>query len=201
MAFTLLMLPIQILSILASFLPQSISALPQQPTGLKLESVICEQAIPFDNYIVRAPNTYENTHTVNPAFTEKHLLFIYTDRNTALSQAAFASFCLDQCINYQPRFNYLTVINPPSLSIDPDPTAPQPDAFVNTERNGPCLGFVVDLGRPFPYTEDTVNRWFCRGFNALFELDQSDFVPIEARYSFLNTVAVNRNCGGGYRAY
>lgn len=199
MAFTLLMLPIQILSILASFLPQPISALPQQRTGLNLGSVICDASTPFDNYIVRAPNTFGNTHTVNPAFVEKHLLFVYTDRNTALSQAAFASFCLDQCINYQPRFNYFTVINPPSLSIDP--TAPQPDAFVNTERNGPCLGFVVDIGRPFPYSEDKVNRWFCRGFNEEFLIDESDFVPIEAPYSFMYTMAVNRNCAGGYRAF
>ncbi|KAL9610882.1 MAG: hypothetical protein Q9167_004423, partial [Letrouitia subvulpina] len=121
-----------------------------------------------------------------------HILFFYTDTNIRLSQAAFASFCLDQCIAYQPDLNATNL---------PSETPALPPFFV-TNRPGPCRSFTVDMGKPFPPNpNDTAPRWYCEAFDQYLAEDLSDFVPVDAPGSYMYGLGVNRGCGGSYRAY
>lgn len=150
----------------------------------------CSSPTGFDNIIVRAPTPSSPKLQLKDDFLFKHILFFYTDQNTALSEAAFASFCLDQCIAYQPDPNATDVSNiPPVL----------PPYFV-TNRTGPCLSFTVDMGKPFPPNpKDTAPRWYCEAFDQYLTTD--DFVPIDAPGSFMYGLGVNRACEGGYRVF
>lgn len=153
---------------------------------------LCPSPTGFENTIIRAPLPNSPTLQINPAFLSEHLLFFYTDKNTALSQAAFASFCLDQCIAYQP--------NPNVIELPADSTS-LPDFFV-TNKTGPCLSFTVDMGKLYPPNpNDVTPRWYCDAFDKYLAQDLSDFVPVDAPGSFMHSLGVNRACEGGYRAY
>lgn len=191
MAFQILMLPTIFLSILASHLVQVISTHSSSPSNSSTSSA-CIAPTGFANIIIRAPLPSSPTLQIEPSFFSQHLLFYYTDQNTALSQAAFASFCLDQCIAYQPNHN------PANLSTGPGGLLP---ASYVTSRPGPCLSFTVDVGKPYPPNpNDTAPRWFCEAYDTFFAQDLSDYVPVDAPGSFMYSLGVNRACGG-IRAY
>lgn len=190
MAFKILVLPALFLSILAS----SLLLVSAQSSFSSNSSTFspCLSPTGFANTIIRAPLPSSPTLQINPSFLSKHILFFYTDQNTALSQAAFASFCLDQCIAYQPT------PNPTKIPAGP---ASLPE-FYATSRPGPCLSFTVDMGKPYPPNpNDTTPRWFCEAFDTYLAQDLSDYVPVKAPGSFMYSLGVNRACGGKYRAY
>ena len=148
--------------------------------------------LPVD--IIRAPLPNSPKLQVKPSFLAAHNLFYYSDPNTALSEAAVARFCLDQCIAYQP--------NPDAVDLFSNGTVSTLPLFYVTNKPGPCLSFTVDLGKPFPpIPNDTAPRWFCEGFDRYLAGDLSDFEPVDAPGSFRFGLAVNRACGGGYRAF
>lgn len=58
------------------------------------------------------------------------------------------------------------------------------------------------MGTPFPPTpNDTALRWNCEGYDRYLKEDLKDFEPVEADGSYMHALAVNRGCGGGYRAF
>lgn len=64
-----------------------------------------------------------------------------------------------------------------------------------------CLSFFVNEGKPFPPVpgQSQAPRWYCKGYDA--PLSATEFEPVNAPGSYLNGLAVNRVCGGTYRAY
>lgn len=64
-----------------------------------------------------------------------------------------------------------------------------------------CLSFFVNEGKPYPPMpgQSQAPRWYCKGYDA--PLSATDFEPANAPGSYLNGLAVNRVCGGTYRAY
>lgn len=65
-----------------------------------------------------------------------------------------------------------------------------------------CLSFFVNWGKPYPPApagQSQASRWYCKGYDA--PLSATDFTPVNAPGSYLNGLAVNRVCGGTYRAY
>lgn len=133
----------------------------------------CASPTGFANTVIPAPRALATSNfEIAPAFSDAHAVFIITDANTALSEASIASFCLDQCIAYQPN-----------------------------GTTGPCLSFNVNLGLPIPPTPSGPEQWFCSGFDAYLADDGSDYVPVEVEGSYMFGLGVNRVCNGTYRAY
>ena len=152
----------------------------------------CPSPTGFANTIIRAPLPSSPTFQLKDSFLFPHLLFYYTDTNIALSEAAFASFCLDQCIAYQPNANAV------DLSTMTDNLPP---SYVSNQT-GPCLSFTVDMGMPYPPNpNDTALRWYCEAFDQYLAEDLSDYEPVDAPGSYMHALGVNRACGSGYRAY
>ncbi len=137
-------------------------------------SPTCASPTGFANTVVPAPRALATSNfEVAPAFADVHSLFVLTDTNVALSEASIASFCLDECIAYQPN-----------------------------GTTGPCLSFNVNLGRPVPPTGDGgPERWYCSGFDAYLADDASDYAPVDVEGSYMFGLGVNRVCNGTYRAY
>ena len=92
-----------------------------------------------------------------------------------------ASFCLDQCIAHQ---------------SNPD---------VTSGGKGPCLSFVVDMGKPTPDAPNngdaTATRRWCESSDAYLNEDLSDYVEADVEGSFMYGLGVNLGCGEGYRAF
>ena len=150
----------------------------------------CPSPIGFANTIIRAPLPSSPTLQIKFPFLLQHLLFYYTDTNVLLSEAAFASFCLDQCVGFQP-----------DPKAGPAPSTSLPPSYVSNST-GPCLSFTVDMGKPYPPTaNDTGLRWYCEGFDRYVAEDLSDYEPVDAPGSYMHALGVNRVCGGTYRAF
>lgn len=132
------------------------------------------------NTVVPVPYPLATTHfQIDPAFASEHTVFTITDKNTAIPEAAWATFCLDQCVAYQPK----TTAN---------------------YTEGPCRSFTVNVGKAIPkerFGGDDSARWFCSGFDAFLAEGGGTYVPIDAPGSYLFGVGVNRICGSGFRAY
>ncbi|KAL8952121.1 MAG: hypothetical protein Q9222_001933 [Ikaeria aurantiellina] len=163
----------------------------------------CPNPTGFGNAIILAPLPSSQNLRPNNVFLAANVLNRYINSNTLLPQASFASFCLDQCISYHP--------DPSAAPIPISGT--QPLAYVSN-RTGPCLSFIVNMGKPFPEDlnmgntstipddpNDNAARWYCIGFSQYLALDQSDFVPAEASGTFMYSLGVNRACDGRYRAF
>ena len=132
----------------------------------------------FANTVVPVPIAHSNFN-LDPAFTAAHLLFERSDQSTLLPatsillpQATIARSCLDQCIEYQ-----LT-------------TGVQ------------CAGIFVNEGKPYPPLpagQDQSPRWYCRGYDAALSVGL--FGPANWTESYRHGLAVNRVCGGDFRAF
>ena len=133
----------------------------------------CTTPARFANTIVPAIGPLATSkHSVALAFELAHTVFFTDNLNTSIPQAIIATSCLDQCVAYQP----------------PNATA------------GPCLGFEVDLGKPYPpNASDTASRWFCTAYDRY--LTPEDYVAVDAPGSYVGLVGVNRVCEGTFRAY
>lgn len=184
-------LKLQTLLVLAfSSLCLQVAAQSSFPTNTS-NPYLCPSPTGFANSIVRAPLPSSPTLSLTNSFLFEHILFFYTDTNIAISEAAFASFCLDQCIAYQP-----------DPKAKPLPTEGSlPPSYVGN-KTGPCLSFTVDMGKPFPpNTNDTALRWYCEAFDKYLAEDLSDYETFDSPGSFMHALGVNRACGGGYRAF
>ena len=144
------------------------------PTGAANANASCTTPTGFANTVVPAPRALATTSfQIAPSFASQHTLFIIDNLDARFSEAAVASFCLDQCIAYQPN-----------------------------STTGRCLSFNVNLGKPIPPTGNGgPTQWFCTGFDAYLAEDGSDYAPIDAPGSYMFGLGVNRVCGGTYRAY
>ena len=152
----------------------------------------CPHPTRFANTLIRAPTPSAPKLAVKDEFLQEQILFYYTDQNIFLSEAAFASFCLDQCISYQP--------DPKGTGLFPPPAVLPP--YYVTNKTGPCLSYTVDMGKPYPPNpKDTAERWYCEGFGKWFAEDLSDFSPNDSPDSYMHGLAVNRDCGAGYRMF
>ncbi|KAL8831348.1 MAG: hypothetical protein Q9170_005341 [Blastenia crenularia] len=171
--------------VLLSFIPLLLHLTSAQNTST------CPAPTGFGNTIVVATLPSFPTLKVNDAFASSNILFRYIDPNVLLSQAVFSTFCLDQCISYQPDPN----AGPMPMS------GTQPLVYVSN-RTGPCLSFTVNMGKPIPPDpNDNAARWFCAGFSKYFAENQSDFVPADAPGSFMYSLGVNRACNDSYRFF
>ena len=114
------------------------------------------------NRLVPAP------YRLPDSFIYPHILLFFTDFNINLPRAAWATFCLDQCI-----------------------------AFVDKNGTRTCRSFEVDQGVPYPPLPKGQNmdkRWWCEGFDV--ELSPELFVPNTIQGSYQRFLGVNRRCGG-----
>ena len=137
-------------------------------------SSTCASSTGFANTVVPAPLPLATSNfKIAPAFTATHTLFVIQNLNAAFPEATIASFCLDECIVYQPN-----------------------------SSTGPCLSFDVNLGRPVPPTGNGGPvQWFCSGYDAYLANDGSDYVPVDVQGNYMFGLGVNRVCNGTYRAY
>ena len=107
------------------------------------------------------------------SFIYPHILFFFTDFNLQLPRAAWATFCLDQCVAYAGNDTRI------------------------------CRSFEIDQGVPYPPPPEGQNRekrWWCEGFDV--ELRPEDFVKNNIKDSYERILGVNRLCGGnGMRDY
>ncbi|KAK9809723.1 hypothetical protein WJX73_010461 [Symbiochloris irregularis] len=157
--------------------------------ALTAQSSNCTSFSGFSNYIFRAPLPDSPHLAVKPSFLEEHLLFFYTIARPQMSQAAVASFCLDQCVTFKP-----------DPDAPPFPTEDLPESYVSN-RTGPCGGFTVDLGEPAaPGGGSNETRWYCEAFDQNLSLD--NYEPNDQQGSYLHALGVNRACdGSNYRAF
>ena len=191
MAFRLWTLRNVLLSILSLYRAQA-SAQATLPGIPSTNSSLCPTPAGFANNMIRAPLSSSPELMLKLPFLLDHILFFYTDQNTALSEAAVASFCLDQCIGYQPN---------PSAGPLPTDAPVFPASYVGN-KPGPCLSFTVDMGKPYPPNpKDTAMRWYCEAFDHYLAEDLSDFEPVNTTGSYMQALAVNRACSGIYRAF
>ncbi|KAI4218613.1 MAG: hypothetical protein L6R40_008762, partial [Gallowayella cf. fulva] len=123
-------------STLALLLQQTFA---QSPISTTTNPSACPSPTGFANTLIRAPVPQSPKLKVTDSFLYSNNLFFYTDQNTALSSAAIASFCLDQCISYQPD----------PFAIDLPSNGPLPPVYISNKA-GPCLSFTVDMGKPAP---------------------------------------------------
>lgn len=112
------------------------------------------------NRLVPAP------YRLPDSFIFPHFLFFFTDFNIGLPRAAWATFCLDQCIAY----------------------------IGNGTRT--CRSFEVDQGVPYPPLPPGQNqdkRWWCEGFDV--PLSAELYVPNLVEGTYGRFLGVNRLCG------
>ncbi|KAI4170269.1 MAG: hypothetical protein LQ346_008882 [Caloplaca aetnensis] len=138
----------------------------------------CTSPLGFANKAVVLPSPLATpSFEVDPAFAAQHLLFLFGELNGRFPRATVATFCLEQCIQYQ--------------------------ATNATTMKGPeCVSFNVNRGRPIPPELEGGNepRWFCSGFDEV--LGPEVFVKRDVEGAFMYPLGVNRVCGGdGYRDY
>ena len=156
----------------ASANPASTS--PSYPTATANATASYTTLTGFANSVVPAPPALaSDKFQIAPSFASAHILFIIDNLGDRLSEAAVASFCLDQCIAYHPN-----------------------------STTGPCWSFNVNLGKPVPPTGNGgPEQWVCSGFDAYLAEDGSDYEAVDTPGSFMYGLGVNRVCGGTYRAY
>ncbi|KAI4223818.1 MAG: hypothetical protein L6R36_005132 [Xanthoria steineri] len=182
-------LPI-LLAILTPFAQAATATSPTAPTVLPIPPPIPTPTL-FANTIVPIPSPLATpSFEVDSVFIAQHIIFLFPNLNALLPRAAAATFCLEQCVQYEPQ--------PPANG-----TANETADGTGNATAHPCLSFNVNLGRPFPPGDGEADpglRWYCSGYDAFLSAEL--FVRRDVEGSFLHPVGVNRVFGGGgYRDY
>ncbi len=161
--------PFAFLLAAASFPYLSSAATPTNTTP----NLTCTHPTGLSNTFIPVPLSLTPSYRILPTFATAHQIFLFDNLPAAFSEASIGTFCLEQCVAYQP-----------------DGTT------------GPCLSFNVNLGKPVPPTGNGgPTQWFCSGFDNFFDGGGEDFESVDVEESFLFPISVNRGCGGIFRAY
>lgn len=145
---------------------------PHSPTANPPPST-CTGPFSAANTALPPPLPNNRPYRLPDSFVYAHILVFFTDFNVNLPRAAWATYCLDQCIAY----------------------------VGNGTRT--CRSFEVDQGVPYPAIPkgpngeegDNRRRWWCEGFDV--ELKVEDFVENTVVGSYERFLGVNRLCDDG----
>ena len=145
----------------------------QSPSTANSTTTPTSTQLGLANTLVPAPASLGPSFQIKPSFNAAHEVFQFENLPGTLSEASVATFCLEQCVVYQP----------------------------NATR-GPCLSFNVNLGRPVPPTGNGgPTQFFCSGFDAPIASDGSDYQIVTIPGAYLYPISVNRVRNGTFRAF
>ena len=145
----------------------------QSPSNTNCTTTPTGTQLGLANTRVPVPASLGPMFQIKPSFNAAHQVLQFQNFPATLSEASVATFCLEQCVVYQP----------------------------NATR-GPCLSFNVNLGKPVPPTGNGgPTQFFCSGFDAPIANDGSDFQTVTSPGSYQYPDSANRNRNATFRAF